>query len=183
MTITQDLEFSVLAAPLAAVDRRGLSEAWYSALYAQAKPVPVMSCAKNSVTAAQARNGAHLQLPSNGIPTEKPAPSAATAASRSASATPAGCVERRAPRSPLARRIERAFLHPKSPVRSAAFALEGETGRVQIILRARGSNLKLVAICPRKASTQVAAALEQARYALARRGIALNAEMRDSAAC
>lgn len=90
--------------------------------------------------------------------------------------------ERRAPRSPLARKIERAFLKPHSGVRKGSFTFEGEHGRVHVVLHSRGTQLKLVAICPPKARSHVCAALAQARYALALRGIDLDADAR-SAQC
>jgi hypothetical protein len=95
----------------------------------------------------------------------------------------AGQVERRAPRSALARKIERTFLHPCAVTRKASFAIDGAQGRVQVLLQRQGSRIKLVAICPVKARAEVATALAQARYALALRGIELDAQMRGEAAC
>ena len=181
MTITEDLRFSVLTAPIASMDRRTLSQAWYSALY-----------------------GAHETKPAQGLPSSKPAkPSNAatphpklaesaerftcvTRAASSGLATPGAKgadLERRAPRSQLARKIERAFLRPRKPLRKASFTIEGAHGRVQVLLRTHGSQFKLVAICPPKARAQVAAALGQARYALALRGIDLDAQTRHEATC
>ena len=184
MTITQHLEFSVLTAPLAAVDRRGLSQAWYSALYGESATPVQKPHVKSAVAFAQA-----LHAP------PKPAQSERTAAVLRPAAlkTPAqkkpdafatgGTADRRAQRSPLARKIERVFLDPKARMQKASFTLEGGEGRVQVLLRTQGSHVKLIALCPRKAIKQVAAALAQARYALARRGIALETELRDAAAC
>jgi hypothetical protein len=45
--MTQQLEVSILAAPLAAIDRRALSQAWYSALHLarpDRSPVPPREC-------------------------------------------------------------------------------------------------------------------------------------------
>jgi len=81
--------------------------------------------------------------------------------------------ERRAGRSPLARRIERTFLDPARPVRRATFTLEGTRARVHVALQSRASGVRLVAVCPAASRAGVARALDQARYALATRGIAL----------
>lgn len=181
MTITQHLEFSVLTAPLAAVDRRGLSQAWYSALYGAAQPAttPVRKapCAQRSAARAassslQTERAFRASTSSAGIPK--------AVQSRNPVVQP-GVPERRQPHSALARKIERAFLQRKSPVYKAAFSLDGGNGRVQVLLRSGGPVLKLVAICPPKAARHVAAALAQARYALARRGIALETEISESA--
>lgn len=184
MTITQHLEFSVLTAPLAAVDRRGLSQAWYSALYGESASPAQTPPSKTSSGFA----------PSLHVAAKRPQGQAAEAPKRPAAFNPApgrkadvlapnGTPERRALRSPLARKIERAFLDPKTRAQNAFFALEGGEGRVQVLLRSHGSNVKLVALCPRKAIKQVAAALAQVRYALARRGIALETELRDAVSC
>jgi hypothetical protein len=91
--------------------------------------------------------------------------------------------DRRGPRSALARKIERAFLRPRTTCKKASFTVEGEHGRVHVLLQSRGSQLKLVAICPPKARPQVAAALAQARYALAMRGFDLDADTRSAVPC
>lgn len=183
MTITQHLEFSVLTAPLAAVDRRGLSQAWYSALYGETAPPARTSQPKAAAGFARAPHAA-AQIPRGEIGAPSRTPAFDAAPDRRADAlAPNGMTDRRALRSPLARKIERAFLDPKMRTQKASFALEAGEGRVQVLLRTHGSSVKLVALCPRKAIKQVAAALAQARYALARRGIALETELRDAAPC
>jgi hypothetical protein len=183
MTISEQLQFSVLTAPVAALDRRTLSQAWYSALYGGEKTKssgtalahsvpqnPALAHARQPTPAGtdSSRNGsARIQMHG----TESPARAEGTAQ------------DRRAPHSPLARKIERTFLRPRSISRKNAFTVEGEHGRVHVLLQSRGTHLKLVAICPPNARTQVAAALAQARYALALRGIDLNAETRGAERC
>lgn len=179
MTITEHLEFSVLSAPIAALDRRALSQAWYSALYGAAAPVrPNARAPKTSACAKPVR------APAQGSSGEQTA-HVKNAASRSAAGrqTPVRGLEfeRRAPRSALARKIERTFLHPRACTRKAAFTIDGAGARVQILLQSSGGKLKLVAICPPKAEAHVAEALAQARYALALRGIAVSAETRSNA--
>lgn len=180
MTINEQLQFSVLSAPVAALDRRTLSQAWYSALYGSgggasavktAQPVP---CARSASAAPVAPDAARCK---------RGTPEACPGARLSAAKTPASPQERRAPRSALARKIERVFLRPRSPSRKASFTLESEHGRVHVILRSSGVQLKLVAVCSPKARPHVAAALAQARYALAVRGIDLDASTRSRTEC
>src|SRR5690242_8493242 len=106
MTITEQLQFSVLTAPVATLDRRTLSQAWYSALYGTAqKAAPQKMTAPASRPAAPcAHVHATLHEP---IACGSRAGVRALGVSESQAATGAPG-ERRAPRSPLARKIERA---------------------------------------------------------------------------
>lgn len=183
MTITQHLEFSVLTAPLAAVDRRGLSQAWYSALYGESRPVPQTANPKPALGAPRSPNPAPRRVQSVACTRSGPSASKPAAHPEERPLPSNGIADRRAPRSSLARKIERAFLDPKTRMQKASFTLDGGQGRVQVLLRACGENIKIVALCPRKATKQVTAALAQARYALARRGIALECELREAAIC
>jgi len=181
MTITEHLEFSVLTAPIATLDRRSLSQAWYSALYGDGKTAcSQTSAAKSRTSSVTAPREPMVQ---RSVQFHETSASTATHARAAVCAPRGGDVERRGPHSPLARKIERAFVHPRSVSRKAAFALDGEHGRVQVILQSRGSQFKLVAICPPKAKAQVARALAQARYTLAMRGIELEAHARERASC
>jgi hypothetical protein len=176
MTITEQLQFSVLTTPVAALDRRALSQAWYSALYGS----------------TGARSEKHFSGPLREIAGARTAcgvPAATASASLEGARSRAGSVasraqiegttpDRRAPRSALARKIERAFLRPRAARGKASFTIEGDGGRVHVLLRSQGTRLKLIAICPPKSRSQVASALAQARYALALRGIDLDADAR-----
>ncbi len=77
-------------------------------------------------------------------------------------------------RSRLAQRIERAFLEP-NPHRAqrATFSVDGMGGRVHVALQSSATGMRLVAVCHATARDRVARALEEARYALAARGVAL----------
>jgi hypothetical protein len=182
MTITEQLQYSVLTAPVAAVDRRGLSDAWYSALYGAAASAhveaPAVRAAQGFTTYLKqaARSEVHAPAPPSH-------PTSAPAVHEERATREAGAVDRRSPRSALARKIERAFLRPSKHARKASFTIDGEHGRVHVLLQPNGAQLKLIAICPRKARAQVASALAQARYALAMRGIDLDAAIREQAAC
>jgi len=179
MTIAEHLNFSVVTAPLAQVDRRTLSQAWYSALYGAAE-----------TSAAQARpakqcgtkpNEPHV-LPRQEAATARPPACGVRLGIKHDAGTPLKTIaappERRSARSPLARRIERRFLHPSAKTSAASFALDGAAGRVQILLKGAGLNVQLVAICAPAARAQVCAALAQARFNLASRGLALAVETR-----
>jgi hypothetical protein len=183
MTVTEQLQFSVLTAPVAGVDRRGLSEAWYSALYGTA------NTAHPDAPAAREAGGfsTRIKQAERGDAHAAPEPSQRAGAAvlhdehiaREAGAD----LDRRSPRSALARKIERAFLRPHKHARKASFTIDDEHGRVHVVLQSNGTQLKLIAICPPKACARVASALAQARYALAMRGIDLDAGIREQAAC
>ncbi|HLI95373.1 MAG TPA: hypothetical protein VKT72_04700 [Candidatus Baltobacteraceae bacterium] len=183
MTITEQLQFSVLTAPVAMLDRRSLSQAWYSALYGAggcAKSATVK--APNAKTLGGELNGAHTGTHETASRLSR-AGTTVEAASKTADRSQGIPAERRAPRSALARKIERAFLRPRCASKKSSFTAEGEHGRVHVLLQSRGTQLKLVAICPEAARRQVADALAQARYSLAKRGIDLDTDTRSAAAC
>lgn len=181
MTISEHLQFSVLTAPIASFDRRALSQAWYSALYGEPQPV--------RVPAEQTQKPSErlrAQCKPVTAPTEAPQTKAAGSSMRAhatQSLSRGGEIERRGPRSALARKIERTFLHPKPAARKASFTFESEFGRVQVLLHSNGSHMKLVAVCSAKAKAYVARALAQASYALALRGIDLESQTREHTSC
>lgn len=181
MTIDEQLQFSVLTAPVAAQDRRALSQAWYSALYGNrgAKvAAPLTHCAPQPGAPAIAQRAGSRE----GSVDSRAVTRVSTPHSRNANPVNAP-VERRAVRSPLARKIERVFLRPRPRAQRSAVTIESAHGRVHVLLQPRGTQLKLIAICPPKARTDVAAALAQARYALALRGIGIEAETREAVRC
>lgn len=177
MNTTENLRFSVLCAPLARVDRRTLSQAWYSALYhdhSQARHAPLHGaaisapCAASSASsmpmsqAAKPASVRRAQLPEPALP-RLPA------------------IDRRARQSPLARRIERRLCRKPLPSHTAATFRVGPKGRVRLLVRAAGSEVRLIAICAAEVRGQVGAALAQARYALAARGIRLDGRVQGDA--
>lgn len=180
MTITEQLQFSVLTAPVAALDRRTLSQAWYSALYGGAAPANAL---KGAIPAAQEAQRPVVRAGTARHERPERTPSRLGGTARAAQRVQAVPGDRRAPRSALARKIERAILRPRSAAQKASFTIEGDQGRVHILLHTHGTQIKLVAICPPKARAYVAAALAQARYALASRGIELDAQTRGAASC
>lgn len=183
MTISEQLQFSVLSAPVATLDRRTLSQAWYSALYGNGEG----RAAKHPAPLPSSQSGGFRRSAPEPAQAAAGSPRAQTRArphaERDQIQANGAAAERRAPRSALARRIERAFLRPRDPSSKASFTLDDDDGRVHVVLHSRGAQVQLIAICPPKARARVAAALAQARYALALRGIDLEADMRAAAAC
>jgi len=178
MTIDMQSQLGMLAAPVACIDRRSLSQAWYSALYGEGQAKPRESSAARSsdcrppvVRHGAAREAAtihelHRTQPANGRPR------------RSAPVGAPG--ERRALPTTLARRIERT-LRRAPGVSRASLCVDAGGARVHLLIRSTGSGLHVVAICSAKVQRDVSAALLQARFALARRGIALHTSTREHA--
>ncbi len=171
--MTEVLNVTILSAPVAAVDRRALSQAWYSALH-------LTQAARTDERAfpPQARpGGQEADAASHGIAScvKSAAPHAARATAAKATArTPVmGAAERRAARSRLSRKIERALLHPQRPARRSMLTVDGSKARVAVTLQETTQGLRLVAMCAPHSRAAVARALEEARYALASRGILL----------
>jgi hypothetical protein len=173
--ITQQLGYSILTAPLAAIDRRALSQAWYSALHLARSGFPVANVPQQ-LSKARTAEAAPQPVDAAGS-AHRAQPLASNLRGAGRSRTNVASVERRAVRSPLARRIERTFLDPARPVRRATFSFagtrEGTRARVHVALQSGASGMRLVAVCPAALRAGVARALDQARYALALRGIVL----------
>ena len=176
--MTEHVNLTVLSVPIAAIDRRALSQAWYSALRLAGR--------KHSAGEAGVRphgDAAHTLRHTKCERITPPmaersarAQTARTVTARGADAA-AAAGDRRAVRSELARRIERAFFEARSPVKRASFAVGEGSARVHVMLARRGERLRLVAICAERVRPAVARALAQARFALAARGIAIEASL------
>lgn len=179
--MTQELEVSILAAPLAAIDRRALSQAWYSALHL-ARPdrsaEPARACGPCTVSplreavpkrdAACAAPGCAETHVRRSVQT-KPLRVTAQASPDRVSA------DRRA--APLSRRIERRFARSTTRIERATFSMGRGAARVHVILQTNGNVATLVALCRPEMRTVVARALAQARFALATRGFVLDLQM------
>jgi hypothetical protein len=175
--ITQQLGFSVLTAPLAEIDRRALSQAWYSALHLARQgggtPPPLREkppfCRPKGMEKAAAVKGARsLRAVGPRIVQHR---EHARIHARSSEE------ERRAPRSRLARAIERCFLDPTRRTQRATFAVDGTTSRVHVYVQPSSAGLRLIAVCAPALRERVARALDQVRFALASRGIAVHADV------
>lgn len=174
--MTDRLNISILSAPLAAIDRRSLSQAWYSALRLargvhelaqsrhQSVSQPIASRATRNGSITSFRLSAHAGVRPATISDKDQAP----------------CVrvgtERRMQRSRLSRDIERVFLNPRHVTKRATFSIGNGRERVHVILQNTANRVALVAICSPSVRATVARALDQARYALAGRGICVDLE-------
>lgn len=171
--MTEQLGFSILTAPVAAVDRRALSQAWYSALHLARGSSPRTAAEASAEQRMLERTPiakayrSFVKANANASAVEARTP---LRERRMAAAEP-GALERRAARSPLARAIERTFLDPRAQIRRATFAVGDGADRVHVTLQTIGKRVRLVAVCAPNARPAVAKALAQARFALAQRGI------------
>ncbi len=179
MTISEQLHFSILSAPIASADRRALSQAWYSALYRTNGKVPRAATHLNA-----GRHTAAYPAVRNVRPSSGPALAIASRISiAQRNAPPAAPGERRTPHLRLARQIEQLVRRRASARTAATFVLDGTRARVRVLVVAGGGSVRLIAICSKRVRDSVARALEQARYASAAYGIVLNASTREDVQC
>ena len=79
------------------------------------------------------------------------------------------------------------MLQPGRKATGATFTLEGARGserfRVRVLVRADGERVCLIALCSQALRATVAAALAQARYALASRGMTIVARTWEGETC
>jgi len=180
MTVTEHFGFDMLSAPVLTVDRRALSQAWYSALYAT----------RNAAQAPRRRTVANRSTPPGSSPG---APASGDLGNGAASRIPTlarysgesftigtEAMERRAPRSPLARSIERVLARSSHLPRRASFTLGGSDGRVHVVIQAIGANVRVIAFCTPRARARVAAALRHVRCDLVFRGFDVHATLGES---
>ncbi|MGA8575074.1 MAG: hypothetical protein WB609_05205 [Candidatus Cybelea sp.] len=175
--MTNQLDVSILAAPLAAIDRRALSQAWYSAL----RLVPQVS--PSAPSSARRRESAVLCGAARRFgPGATRRPNTGVLRLRVISKTPTvpngdrdGTVAMRqaGSRARLAERIERTFSDPRTKPKRATFSLGRGRARVHVVLQTGGGRTTLLAICRPELRAVVARALVQARIALANRGVGI----------
>ena len=171
MTTTHQLNVSVLTAPIAQIDRRTLSQAWYSALHLARVQTPQPKASRPKPSTSMMQRVSSMQ-------TEHEQAHRLPAAAR---LLPLGQVkrysgfvtpERRAQRLPATRAIERALLHPLRKQHGAMLQLH-DGSRCHISLLQRDGVVHLVAVVSPKHVALVRQALDQARFALARSGVVL----------
>jgi hypothetical protein len=177
--MTQQLGVSILSAPLAAIDRRALSQAWYSALHLSRSAPRAHDRSPSAgragtegavdvrVERAHRRSRALLALVPC-APRTRTSPSAVADAGRRT-------------RSPLGRKIEKMIAHPLREQHRATFTIDGTCARVHVILRTSGDLVHVVAICSPSLRTRVSHALSEACTALCVRGIGLGFETKETA--
>lgn len=176
--MTQQLEVSILAAPLQAIDRRVLSQAWYAALRMGA-PAPVRATSGPPAPADGPQIAAQHSTPAAGrfdaarsgsaLPVRRHCGHAARSPVDAECRRPR---DARASRRPLARAIETAF--GGAPLRRATFSVGRGRARIHVVLQTKGNQTTLIALCPPHMAEAVAQALAQARVALAARRIAVD---------
>lgn len=180
---TEKLGFDVLTTPIAEMDRRTLSQAWFSALHLDVaqERVPLMRAPEKNIDAASSRAAAGYA--------NKERQSCIQNGTREANvhrATVAPIItdrvrlERREPTSVLARRIERALLDNR--VRNGTFVLDGMDGRVHLSVRSQHGRIHIVAVCSPLAKEYVAKALQHVRFALSCKGIVFEGSLRSTRA-
>ena len=161
---------AVVATRLPNIDRRALSQAWYSALHLnQAQP----EATRAHPASAAISSAIGPRIARTGKPETAAAPVAARVPVRPY-AQPAvpGFTERRGPVTELSRRIETLLVRHAAnvPVRPATLALKAGDGRVQLLVRGDGAATRVVALCPAHLRDRVDRALAHARFALAAAG-------------
>lgn len=173
--MTNRLEVSILAAPLAAIDRRALSEAWYCALRLAPQAAPAFTIPArpqhNGALPASTRSGALARTRS--VPKRFSAPSPTPRKNAALRRREAAATTRPARGTRLAESIERAFAGPNGSPKRATFAIGRGDARVHVVLQTSGGRTTLLALCRPEIRGVVARALHQARIALAARGIGI----------
>jgi hypothetical protein len=161
---------AVVATRLPIIDRRALSQAWFSALHLAQPPSGTVAPRPASATpavAARPRVTGSGALPAAGAPAARP--------QTAVRALPAGSVltERRASAGDLARRIERAIDRHGAvrPLRTVTIAVNAGDGRVQLLVRGDGATTRIIALCAPHLRERVDRALAHARFALAAGGM------------
>lgn len=165
--MTQQLPAGILAAPLAEIDRRGLSQAWYSALHlARENATDPMPSAPSFALARAAKTKPH-----NSSEPREPVRAIVPAGRGVPGSSAVAFLGDRRATLPLARHIERIVLDPRPNVKRTTFALEHDGARVHIMVQTKGAQSRLIVVCRSAQRAVVARALRQARLALASRGI------------
>jgi hypothetical protein len=157
---------AILATQLATTDRRALSQAWYSALHLVERDGRGRPRERRRVARTADAPRRHTEMRDEGRLRQR----GGTLATRTVTqrrATPLPDAERRAPKSELARRIERALVRRRPAHGTASFAIGAPDGRVQILVRSAGDRTRVVALCAPALRERVERALAHARYALA----------------
>jgi len=162
---------AILAVQLAAVDRRTLSQAWYSALHLARHDEPARAGRARGTALSPSRAGSQERASKSGRrPSAAVSPRSSRAPADRTVTREAG-IDRRAPKTELARRIERGLARGIPQRRAAAFDVRALDGRVHLIVRSEGAATRVVAVCAPALRERVERALAQARFALAARGI------------
>ncbi len=180
--MTEQLEVSILAAPLAAIDRRVLSQAWYAALRLGRQALPPSAAISSVPRPAPSR------APMRGVRSQRPlsavtlAPRTSVLRSQTTKEARIGEVVEwkrssvaRAPHPRLAGCVEKPSGDGRC--RRATFSVGRGGARILVAMQTRGNRTTLVAFCRPDLSAAVRRALAQVRVALQAHGI--DAELRE----
>ena len=183
--MTQQLEVSILAAPLAAIDPRALSQAWYAALRLGRRMPSVAATLTRATDRTLPRTPLH-RVPTrlNAVPVRLARVPRSHAPQERRICEEGECVPARAGRAPLpqlAGAIEKAFVD--GTLRRATFSVGRGSARIHVVLQTRGNRTTLIALCRPHLREAVARALAQARVALAARGIGVELRTQGNATC
>lgn len=165
---------AILATQLATTDRRALSQAWYSALHlAERSRVPNAGREPDRVRAQRGAAASATQQPACDRGAAPPLGAAAPRQERDTfrRAAAGAAAERRAPKTELARRIERRIARHVPHAAPASFAISAGDGRVHVFVRSDGAATRILAVCAPALRASVERALAQARFTLAARGV------------
>jgi hypothetical protein len=175
----------VLTTQLAETDRRALSQAWYSALHLAERSPHGQYCsaarsAAQSPVARQPAAGSAASCHANpaegaAAPQRRAAAERTVTPDREAAHHRVAAVsnsDRRAPKTALARQLERTLIGRGPRGAATSFALRAGIGRVQLLVRSDGTRTRVVALCTASVRERVERALAQARFALAGHGVA-----------
>jgi hypothetical protein len=186
--ITQQLEVSILAAPLEAIDPRVLSQAWYSALRLAPQgrgTQPDRACPRRLVAvpsrAASPRPSGLSQR--HVVETQSPRLVAVQTAPLLGDEEHPTVARSSFTRYALAQRIERAFSDPRVGPKRATFSIGRGSARVHVMLQTKGTRATLLALCRPELQAVVARALAQARLALTARGIGVAPDVKGDRRC
>jgi hypothetical protein len=187
--VTTPLELSVLTAPIAAIDRRILSQAWYSALgFAQNAEEAGLAAPPRRRSQAAAAEPRDKCPPTRSVPPSlAPLRSSRRVRSKLGNAHPCAsraphtvvghssrgpAAARRDPNSAdLGERIARKLVVGLHGHTRTTIKLDGDRGRVHVMLQTHRGRMRIIAICPKRFRGRVAQAIDEARNALASQGI------------
>jgi hypothetical protein len=161
---------AVVATRLPLIDRRALSQAWFSALHVAAgapstRPKPRSVAPPTRASAAGPARAAHAPRPAHAPPS-----SSGPHAARSLPVAFAGS-DRRRPVDPAAHKIGRALARHAVPTPTpTTLAIDLGGGRVQLLVRTVGGTTRIVALCAPQVRERVDRALAAARFMLAAHG-------------
>ncbi len=181
-TITQPLEVSVLAAPIAAIDRRALSQAWYSALGYGARNAPRPSPAARVPRATAKSAGRRAESSSGATTPSKNVSQPMPQRTRAQQPPPSSDPERARKRTSHLERLAASTVRSQR-VKRATMRLGDGQDRVHVVMEHRGAKLHLVAVCRRDVHERVVRALADVCSNLARRGVATHAQVHGDASC